>query len=128
MAPPSSVPQPGNDGRARAMHPARARAPRTFHGECVTPNCRGTLAPIDPAGAVCPACGLVVDVGGTYPVADAEGTRRELLAAAAACAGSDWSLSALLFGRTPTDAPHVERYQRLARAETGVATLARRRL
>ena len=128
MAPPSSVPQPGHDGRSRAMHPARARGLRTLHLECVTPNCRGTLAPVHPAGAVCPACGLVVDVGGAHPVADADGTRRELAAAAAACAGSDWSLSAVLFGRTPTDASHVERYRRLARAETGVATLARCRL
>lgn len=81
--------------------------------------------PIGPLRVVCPTCGVIVDISGTDPVADAEGTRRELVAAAAACAGSDWNLRSLLSDRSPTDTAHLERYRRLARAETGVATLAR---
>ena len=73
----------------------------------------------------CRGCGLVCNLEGGGAVVDPSATLNALFDAADACAGGDCSLQALAFNRYGADQALHERIDRLALAETGVASLAR---
>ena len=91
---------------------------------CPRSGCGPFLVAESPGNAVCRQCGLIYRFDGGQPVIDATATRTALFRAANDCAGPDCSLQALVFDRYGSEPSAGGRRQRLALAETGVASLA----
>ena len=85
-------------------------------------GCGETIRSTGPGLVVCTRCRLVHRETPAGRIIDVAATRAALLEAAAACAGPDWGLAALVWDRHP-DAQSVANYRRLGQAETGVASL-----
>ena len=97
--------------------------PRVGVARCPKTGCGPLLVAESAVHAVCRRCGLIYRVDTGDPAIDPSATRAALFRAADACAGPDCSLQALAFDRYGSDPSATERRQRLALAETGVASL-----
>jgi hypothetical protein len=98
--------------------------PQVGVARCPETGCGPLLIAESPVHAVCRRCGLIYRFDGGGPVIDPTATRTALFRAADACAGPDCSLQALAFDRYGSDPAATRHRQRLALAETGVASLA----
>ena len=112
-----------NPPEGRLAHPASRRRAARSQGVC--PEC-GASVGVSGTEECCSRCGVVSHPVASGRVVDPTATRAALVAAADACAGGDWDLVAIGWGRQVTDPDRLERYGRLALAETGVASLMAR--